>query len=110
MVLATGRHKGPSEGLGVWGQSWLSEPRLGVCSPLKEWNVQGPEARRSLVCARGLVGADPESMRGSNGKDAAHRDKYAGPARQSFTGHVQDLGLYLDSDRMGILCVLSAEE
>lgn len=33
-----------------------------------------------------------------------------GPATQDFTGHVQDLGLYLDSDRMGILCVLSAEE
>ena len=33
-----------------------------------------------------------------------------GPATQDVTGHIQGLGLYLDSDRMGILCVLSAEE
>lgn len=62
---------------------------------------KGPEARRSLVCARSLVGADPESMwaalmQNTSGDEAGR----ARPRRTSW-GQLKDLGLYLNSDKVG---------
>lgn len=83
---------------------------MGVCSPLKEWHVQRSCGKEELGVCKKSRGTRPRKHEGQHGCKMHLEMHRQGPATQNFMRQIKDLGLYLDSDKVGNLCMFLAEE